>query len=100
MSVMFWPQSDPMSKFTNRGRVSLAPLGTTPHLEFAVRNDPTLRKYALICEVHSDHLRGWLVRNTLGSYCLLASIGAAWTLRPLLPRKVTAAADAAGIALP
>lgn len=84
----------------NRGRLILAPIGTTNHLTIAAQIDPDLRPYHLICEVHADHLRGWLIRTADGEWALLTSAGEKWTERPLVARKVIAAADAAGIRLP
>lgn len=81
------------------GRLELKPLGSTPHLTFAARNDPDLKGRTLYAEAHIDHLRGWLVRNDDGEWCLLASGGGKWTERALIARKVNAAAEAAGINL-
>lgn len=89
-----------MSPATNRGRLTLAPIGTTAHLAFAACHDPDLAGRHLIAEIHTDHLRGWLVRNDDGEWCILASAGEKWTERPLVLRKVLAAAQEAGIDLP
>ena len=80
-------------------RLELKPLGTTPHLTFAARNDPDLTERKLYAEAHIDHLRGWLVRNDDGEWSLLASGGNKWTERALIARKVLAAAQAAHIDL-
>jgi len=89
-----------MSAADNRGRLTLAPLGTTPHLVFIAGNDPALADWGLIAEAHAGHLRGWLVRNDDGAWAILASAGSAWTARPLPTGKVIAAAKEACIDLP
>lgn len=83
----------------NRGRLTLNPLGTTAHLTLAARNDPALQARQLYAEAHSDHLRGWLVKNADGEWCLLASAGTKWSERPLVARKAEAAAKICGIKL-